>query len=102
MSSESLDLSRTEDVLVYLANTPFASTHVDALSGGNANFVFRLHLKAPHEEHNTLVLKHAKSWVKWDRNFMLDVQRQVSLINFDAILASKGADALHRNSRPWR
>ena len=75
--TENLDLSRVEDVQTYLTNTPFASTRIEALSGGNANFVFRLHLATPYEGRSTLVLKHAKAWVKFDKNFALDVQRQV-------------------------
>lgn len=77
LTADDLDLSLPADVLAYLAHTPFASTHVEPLSGGNANFVFRLHLARPYAGHATLVLKHAKSWVKWDQNFKLDVKRQV-------------------------
>ena len=80
-SSSSPDLSRAEDVLEYLANTPFASTHVETLSGGNANFIFRLHLQNPSanpSEAKTAVLKHAKGWSASDKSFPLTVERQVS------------------------
>ena len=70
-----LDLTNPADVLSYLSGTPFASTKAESLSGGNANFVFRLRLAAPHEGHETLVLKHGKKIILGD--FTLGVERQV-------------------------
>ncbi|OCB87136.1 hypothetical protein A7U60_g5873 [Sanghuangporus baumii] len=74
-----LDLSRAEDAIAYLADTPFASTHAEALSGGTANFIFRLHLVNPLANASgaqTVILKHAKSWVATNKEFALDVRRQ--------------------------
>ena len=72
-----LDLSDPSDLLIYLADTPFACNRVEPLAGGNANFVFRLHLKTPHQGHQTLVLKHAKEYAKFNKDFAFDVRRQV-------------------------
>lgn len=58
--SGGLDLSRPWDVLRYLAGTPFASSRVEPLSGGTANYIFRLHLERRYEGMQTLVLKHGK------------------------------------------
>lgn len=76
MSGE-LDLSRPEDVLRYLAETPFASSRVDSLSGGTANYIFRLHLERPYKGIQTLVLKHGKAWLPADKSFALSLERQV-------------------------
>ena len=74
-----LDLTNQEDVLRYLADTPFASTKVEALSGGNANYIFRLHLKTPFEGRETLVMKHGKGSLKIDSSFALGIERQVNI-----------------------
>ncbi|KAJ6495519.1 kinase-like domain-containing protein [Mycena vulgaris] len=57
------DLSAASGVQAYLATTPFASTVVTPLSGGNSNFTYRLHLSTPYEGHPTLVMKHARPYV---------------------------------------
>ncbi|TDL21319.1 hypothetical protein BD410DRAFT_299299 [Rickenella mellea] len=72
----SLDLSKAEDVQNYLQATSFASTSVVPLSGGNANFTFRLHLCAPYERRMTVVLKHAKSYAAFSKSFKFAVERQ--------------------------
>lgn len=59
MSPLSLDLSRASDVATFLADTPFASTQVDVLTGGNANYLYRLHLRQPFDGCRTAVLKHS-------------------------------------------
>ncbi|THH05169.1 hypothetical protein EW145_g4991 [Phellinidium pouzarii] len=72
-----LELSDPNDVLTYLADTPFASTRAESLTGGNANFVFRLHLAVPFEGRDqTLVLKHAKPWIPMDKTIKFAVERQ--------------------------
>ncbi|KAJ7052720.1 kinase-like domain-containing protein [Mycena amicta] len=77
--SSELDLSEPDDVLKYLSATPFASSRVEVLSGGNANFTFRLFLQNPSAASGgaeTVVLKHAKGWSKTSRTFALEVGRQ--------------------------
>jgi hypothetical protein len=71
------DLTSSEGVLAYVASTPFASALAESLSGGNANFVFRLHLNKPYEGHQTLILKHAQPYVASMPDFPLPLSRQV-------------------------
>lgn len=76
--STKLDLSKPDDVLQYLSRTPFASSHVVPLSGGNANYLFRLHLQSSYDGMQTLVLKHGKAWPSGDETFSFSVERQVT------------------------
>ncbi|KLO06780.1 hypothetical protein SCHPADRAFT_945806 [Schizopora paradoxa] len=75
MSSLSLDLSKPSDVATFLADTPFACSKADVLTGGNANFVFRLHLLQPYDGCPTAVLKHSKPWSATGQ-LSLAIQRQ--------------------------
>lgn len=75
--SIALDLTTEVGVEAYLAPTPYACTKAEALSGGNANFVFRLHLRRPHEGKDTLVLKHGKPYIKSLATIPFDTKRQV-------------------------
>ncbi|KAI0053429.1 hypothetical protein FA95DRAFT_742640 [Auriscalpium vulgare] len=75
-SDATIDLGKLEGVAAYVSNTPFACTRITPLSGGNTNFVYRLHLCTPFEGRNTLVLKHAKSYVQSNVDFSIDVERQ--------------------------
>ncbi|TFK70427.1 hypothetical protein BDN72DRAFT_887951 [Pluteus cervinus] len=81
MSSEQHpDLSTTAGVFEYASSTPFATddpSKVVALSGGFANFTFRLHLSTPFKGHHTAILKHAKPYVKIDSSIAFSVKRQV-------------------------
>ncbi|EJC98715.1 uncharacterized protein FOMMEDRAFT_23526 [Fomitiporia mediterranea MF3/22] len=82
-STSSLDVSQPADLLTYLANTPFASTRVEPLSGGYGNFIFRLHLVKPFaastgENLQTVILKHAKPWAASDKSFDLAIERQAT------------------------
>ena len=74
------DLSTVEGVQAYIIDTPFTSTEILPLSGGSANYVFRLTLEKPYEGHTTLILKHAKPYAKDWPEFALPVERQVSLV----------------------
>lgn len=76
-STASLDLSLVSDVLTYLEDTPFASKSAVILSGGNTNFLFRLHLLEAYSGQRTLVLKHSKDFAAIDPSFKLNEQRQV-------------------------
>ena len=76
------DLSDIPGVLAYVAGGPFASEKVTALTGGHANFSFRLYLLQPYNERPTVVLKHAKPYVKLAVDFPLSVERQVRVVTF--------------------
>ncbi|KAI0275297.1 hypothetical protein BC834DRAFT_852169 [Gloeopeniophorella convolvens] len=71
------DLTTPDGVLAYLASTPFASTRAEPLSGGTANFIFRLRLRTPHEGRPTLILKHARPYAALSPDFAFPVSRQV-------------------------
>ena len=75
-----LDLSKAADVETYLSTTPFAAKSITPLSGGYSNFAFRVHLKAPHDGRETLVMKHGKAWLPGDQDFKFDLIRQVAAI----------------------
>jgi 5-methylthioribose kinase len=62
--TSAFDLTTKAGVEAYLTDTLFACTKAEALSGGMANFVFRLYLCQPHEGNTTLVLKHGQPYVK--------------------------------------
>lgn len=70
------DLSTAAGVLAYLALTPFTSDKVVPLSGGSANFVYRVHLRG-HASLQTVVLKYAAPYLATDSNFPLSVERMV-------------------------
>ena len=71
------DLGTEEGVRTYLARTPFEIANITPLSGGTANYVFRLHLITPYQGRETLVFKHAKPYVKNIQEIAFDVERQV-------------------------
>ena len=78
MSTEpEYDLADEASVLSYLSSTPFACTSVTALSGGSANYVYRLHLAEEYNGRRALVLKHAKPYARTAKDFALHVTRQV-------------------------
>ncbi|KAG5652930.1 hypothetical protein H0H81_003073 [Sphagnurus paluster] len=70
------ELTTTEGVQAYIANTPFASHTVTSLSGGTGNFAYRIHLSAPFEGQETLVLKHAEPYIKNLVSFAFSLKRQ--------------------------
>ena len=74
------DLTTVEGVKAYLQTTPFASSSVTALSGGIANWTYRLQLVEPYEGQDTLVLKHTRDYLSWNSERKLSVERQVSLM----------------------
>jgi hypothetical protein len=75
--TSAFDLTTEAGVEAYLATTRFPCTKAEALPGGISNFVFRLHLRQPHEGKNTLVLKHGKPYMKNRSTVPFDVKRQV-------------------------
>lgn len=82
LTPEGYDLTLPQGVHDYLSKTPFASAEVIPLSGGTANYVYRLWLKIPHEGRDSLVLKHARPYAKNHPTFALWVERQVSSWTF--------------------
>jgi 5-methylthioribose kinase len=77
------DLTSAAGVLSYLdAKYPsYSGTHAKPLSGGNANFVFRIFLKDEIDidgaKQSTIVLKHAAPYSASSEEFPLPVERQV-------------------------
>jgi len=76
LTPEGYDLTLIQDVHDYLSKTPFASTEVTPLSGGTANYVYRLWLEIPYEGRDSLVLKHARPYVKDIPTLAFVVERQ--------------------------
>ncbi len=79
----SRDLTTESGVLDYFNSKSELGTasHVQALSGGFANFVFRIFLQSPlqiqHVSHQTLIVKHAKTHLKSTFDFAVPLERQV-------------------------
>ena len=73
------DLTTEQGVRTYLAGTPFAaSDRIETVSGGSANYVYRIWLDTPFEGRNTLILKHTKPYVREFKLAFTD-ERQVSM-----------------------
>lgn len=73
-----LDLATASGIRSHLENTSFASDGVTSLNGGSGNYTYRLHLHAPYNGRQTLVLKHAKPYVAANKEIPFDVKRQVN------------------------
>ena len=85
LTPEGYDLTETQGVHDYLSKTPFASTEVVPLSGGNANYVYRLYLKNPYEGRDSLVMKHGRPYLKTDLTLALATERQVSVFLYTLV-----------------
>lgn len=72
-----LELSKPDDVLRYLSETPFASSQVEPLFGGTINYVFRLYLRDPYDGMRTLIMKHGKGRPSGHETYSFSVERQV-------------------------
>ncbi|KAL0068529.1 hypothetical protein AAF712_004243 [Marasmius tenuissimus] len=71
------DLSKTSDLAAYLEDTPFTVERIDVLSGGTANFAFRIRLKTPHDGRSTMIVKHGKAYVATSEGkFPFGLERQ--------------------------
>ncbi|KAL0575243.1 hypothetical protein V5O48_006734 [Marasmius crinis-equi] len=71
------DLANATGVQAYLEDTPFAADAIDALSGGTANFVYRIKLKTPFDGRSTMIVKHGKSYVATSKiKFPFSLKRQ--------------------------
>lgn len=73
---DNYDLTTESGVKAYLDDTPFASHTIITLSGGSANYTYRIRLVTPHEGQSTLVLKHAEPYVKGS-TIPFSLERQV-------------------------
>lgn len=71
-----LELSKPDDVLRYLSETPFASSQAEPLCGGTINYVFRLYLRIPYGGMRTLIMKHGKGWPSGHETYSFSVERQ--------------------------
>jgi 5-methylthioribose kinase len=78
MADDSADLATIAGVQRYLANTHFASDTISVLSGGFANFAYRIHLNDPFEGKGTFILKYAAPYIAASGGTMpLALERQV-------------------------
>lgn len=80
------DLTSAEGVRDYLSATPFAALEVLPLSGGTANFAYRIRLRDPPytewgNEVLTMVFKHAEPYVATIRDFKYSTERQVRILD---------------------
>ncbi|KAJ2918419.1 hypothetical protein MD484_g2019, partial [Candolleomyces efflorescens] len=72
------DLTTEQGVRTYLAGTPFAaSDRIETVSGGSANYVYRIWLDTPVEGRKTLILKHTKPYVREFKQVAFTDERQV-------------------------
>ncbi|KAG7099764.1 hypothetical protein E1B28_001577 [Marasmius oreades] len=79
MSSTTIarDLAKLSDLREYLESTPFGAEEIATLSGGNANFAFRIKLRTAYDGRSTMVVKHAKPYVaKLLDKIPFDLERQ--------------------------
>jgi 5-methylthioribose kinase len=73
-----VDLATIAGVRRYLSNTPFASHTIKTLTGGSANFTYRIHLNDSFEGKEIFVLKYAAPYVAASGGTMaLPTERQV-------------------------
>lgn len=95
------DLTTPSDVLAYLNHLPsFQATQATPITGGTANFVYRIALSTPYRGlHTTVILKHAESYAASIpslplatsrfafENFALDIIRhQTSLVSDESLI----------------
>ncbi|KAF9229047.1 hypothetical protein BS17DRAFT_688131 [Gyrodon lividus] len=73
-----MDLSTTTGIQTYLQGTPFAPHTIQVLSGGTANFTYRIHPHTPLDGQSTFILKYAAPYVAVSaEKFPIDQKRQV-------------------------
>ena len=79
MASVIDDLATVPGIQTYLQGKPeFAARTVEKLSGGSANFTYRIHLHRAFAGRQTLVLKYAPPYIALSTGrFPIDQKRQV-------------------------
>ncbi|KAF8640475.1 hypothetical protein AX17_000138 [Amanita inopinata Kibby_2008] len=71
------DLTTIEGVGKYLVETPFSSRgEILALNGGSANYAYRVRLDKPYGGQATVIVKHARPYVKNIATLPFDLSRQ--------------------------
>jgi len=86
MADDSVDLTTIAGVRKYLADTHFASDTITSLSGGFANFTYRIHLNDPLEGKGSFILKYAAPYVAaFGATMPLTTERQVRLYGSNII-----------------
>ncbi|KAG6911322.1 hypothetical protein DXG01_000993 [Tephrocybe rancida] len=86
------DLTTIDGVQAYLSSTTYASHTVTALTGGTANFAYRIHLIAPIDGHQTYVLRSGRHERGTDADFL-----PVQIFEYEAMTRVKAwlpADSL--------
>lgn len=79
-NTDEKDLSKVANLQAYLEDTPFAAEKIDALSGGNVNFTFRIRLKTPYDGRSTMIVKHGKPYVALSEGRIpFSLERQVRI-----------------------
>ena len=73
------DIATVAGVQAYIIDTPFDSTNILPLSGGYGNYAYRLTLREPFRDHDTVVLKHAKPYAAAFKDMPFSLERQVTL-----------------------
>jgi len=78
MAAEIADQIKAQ-VFEWLKGTQYASTSLESLSGGQANFIYRAHLSTPLEDGTTYVLvKHGEGYMAKHPDNKLTIDRCVS------------------------
>jgi hypothetical protein len=77
-----VDLTSVEGVENYLSRTPFVASNVIPLSGGTANFIYRIILQEPYSTDSvtpvhTVIFKHAEPYLATMNDFPYTTERQV-------------------------
>ncbi|KAF9526100.1 kinase-like domain-containing protein [Crepidotus variabilis] len=75
-SSPPATLTSTSAVEAFLAGTPFECRSVTQFTGGNINYVYRLHLATPIGDIKTVVLKHAQPFFRVCEEVVWELDRQ--------------------------
>ena len=83
MAGSNDDIATVAGVQAYIVDTPFDSTSVVPLSGGYGNYAYRLILREPFREQDTVVLKHAKPYAAAFKDMPFSLERQVTVCDVD-------------------
>ena len=101
MAGSNDDIATVAGVQAYIVDTPFDSTSVVPLSGGYGNYAYRLILREPFREQDTVVLKHAKPYAAAFKDMPFSLERQVTVC-VNAHSTSVSLTTLNRRTRSRR